>query len=265
MASNDKLPIWKTLVSWTYPVVTLAVILLIWHYGIQWSQLPKFIIPGPWDVAVSLQEHAPRLQKAAVRTTSEAAAGLLLSVIAGFLIASLLSQARWIRQSLLPYVLIFQTVPIIGVAPLIITWFGNTFFSVVLIASFISVFPIISNTTNGMISTQESWDELFRLNRATRWQRFRLLQIPAALPLFSAGLQIAAAASVLGACVGDFFAGSGQQEGLGFLIFQAKDRDASLMFATLAVLTAIGVLFYFLATVLSRNLLLRWQERATAN
>lgn len=254
---------WQRTRKLVYPLVTLAIVLLLWHFGRLVFGLPRIILPGPWDVLQALLENRQRMQGAAIRTTLEALTGFLVSAVAGFAIASLLSQARWLRQSLLPYVLIFQTVPIIGVAPLLITWFGNTFSSVVLIAAFISIFPIINNTTNGMIAVQEAWKDLFELNQASRWQRYRLLQIPASLPLFAAGLQIASAASVLGACVGDFFVGSAQQEGLGFLIFQAKDRDASLMFATLAVLTIIGILFYFAATVLGRQLLLRWQERAT--
>lgn len=248
--------------SWIYPLVALGIFLSFWHFACDWFQLPRFILPKPGDVISAWSSNTGRLQAAAIRTALEALAGFLVSSILGFGIASLLSQAAWLRKSLLPYALIFQTVPIIGVAPLLITWFGNTFMTVVWIATFISVFPIINNTTNGMISLQESWSDLFRLNRARRWQRFLYLQVPASLPQFASGLQIASAASVLGACVGDFFVGSAEQEGLGFLIFQAKDRDASLMFATLAILTIMGLLFYFLTSLATRSLLLHWQERA---
>jgi NitT/TauT family transport system permease protein len=240
--------------------VVLLVVLLGWQTWVWAREIPKFLLPGPWDIARAVWADGGRLWAATLRTATEAGAGLALSVVAGFLLASLLGQARWIRQCFLPYVLVFQTVPIIGVAPLLITWFGNTFSTVVLISSFISIFPIISNTTTGLISVDAAHLDLFRLNKASRWQIYWYLQVPTALPLFAAGVRIAAAASVLGACVGDYFVGSAQQEGLGFLVFQAKDRDAGLMFATLLILTVIGFLFFVSANGLCRLTLLRWQD-----
>lgn len=248
---------------WSYvgPIVVLVAVLVGWQTLVWAREIPKFILPGPLEILRSVQADGARLQAATWRTVAEAASGLAVSLLAGFLLASLLSQAKWIRASLMPYVLIFQTVPIIGVAPLLITWFGNTFWTVVLISSFISIFPVISNTTTGLIAVDAAHLDLFRLNRATRWQIYWYLQVPTSLPFFAAGARIAAAASVLGACVGDYFVGSGQQEGLGFLVFQAKDRDAGLMFATLLVLTVIGFLFFVLTTAICRASLLRWEDQ----
>lgn len=242
------------------PLLVLIVVLLAWQ-GLVWARdIPKFLLPSPRDIVMATWSDGPRLWAATVRTASEAGAGLGLSVAIGFLMASILGQARWIRLSLMPYVLIFQTVPIIGVAPLLITWFGNTFSTVMLIAAFISIFPIISNTTTGLISVDAAHLDLFRLNRASRWQIYWFLQVPTALPFFAAGIRIASAASVLGACVGDYFVGTAQQEGLGFLVFQAKDRDAGLMFATLLALTIMGFVYYLLASLFCRTVLLRWEN-----
>lgn len=257
--SNPRIP-WQRVARALSPWLVLVAVLLGWQWFVTAREVPKFLLPSPWDIALAVWEDAERLRLASWRTLTEAACGLGVSLVGGFLIASLLSQTQWIRRSLMPYVLIFQTVPIIGVAPLLITWFGNTFSTVVLISAFISIFPVISNTTTGLISAEHSHVELFRLNRASRWQVFFHLQVPTSLPLFAAGARIAAAASVLGACVGDYFVGSAEQEGLGFLVFQAKDRDAGLMFATLLVLTVIGFLFYSLTQWLCRWLLLSWQE-----
>lgn len=243
------------------PILVLCAVLIGWQALVWLRDIPKFILPGPLEIFRSVQADGARLQAATWRTVAEAGSGLGVSLLVGFLLASLLSQAKWIRASFMPYILIFQTVPIIGVAPLLITWFGNTFSTVVLISSFISIFPVISNTTTGLISVDAAHLDLFRLNRATRWQIYWYLQVPTSLPLFAAGARIAAAASVLGACVGDYFVGSGQQEGLGFLVFQAKDRDAGLMFATLLVLTIIGFLFFSLTTAICRVALLRWEDQ----
>ncbi|MBL8890216.1 MAG: ABC transporter permease [Planctomycetaceae bacterium] len=242
------------------PGIVLVLVLLTWQWLVWAREIPKFILPSPRDIALATWSDGARLWAATLRTGSAAIAGLGISVGAGFLLASVLGQARWIRNSFMPYVLVFQTIPIIGVAPLLITWFGNTFSTVMLIAAFISIFPIISNTTTGMVAVDSSHLDLFHLNRASRWQIYRYLQVPTALPYFSAGIRIAAAACVLGACVGDYFVGTAQQEGLGFLVFQAKDRNAGLMFATLFVLTLMGFLFYLTANLVCRLVLLRWED-----
>lgn len=243
------------------PAIVFVIVILLWQWLVTAREIPKFILPSPWQIVQSAFENRTRLQAATVRTICEAAGGLALSSLAGFVIASVLSQSALVRRSLLPYAIVFQTIPIIGVAPLLITWFGNTFSTVVLIAAFISIFPVISNTTTGLISVDRAHLDLFRLNHANRWQLFWKLQVPTSLPLAVAGIKIASAACVLGACVGDYFVGSAQQEGLGFLIFQAKDRDTGMMFATLFVLTVIGLLFFSLTSFLCQVFLLRWQEQ----
>ena len=248
------------LTAFLAPLAVLVLVLLAWQ-GLVWArEIPKFLLPSPLDIGRATWADGPRLWAATWRTGSAALAGLACSVATGFLLASVLGQARWIRLSLMPYVLVFQTIPIIGVAPLLITWFGNTFSTVMLIAAFISIFPIISNTTTGLISVDSAHLDLFRLNRASRWQIYWFLQVPTSLPFLAAGIRISAAACVLGACVGDYFVGTAQQEGLGFLVFQAKDRDAGLMFATLLVLTLMGFCFYLLASLFCQSVLLRWEQ-----
>ncbi len=247
------------------PLFVFVSVLLLWQWLVTAREIPKFILPSPWQIIESAVENRQRLQAASIRTIGEAAGGLVVSSLLGFLIASVLSQSSLVRRSLLPYAIVFQTIPIIGVAPLLITWFGNTFGTVVLIAAFISIFPVISNTTTGLISVDHAHLDLFRLNQANRWQVFWKLQVPTSMPLAVAGIKISSAACVLGACVGDYFVGSAQQEGLGFLIFQAKDRDTGMMFATLFVLTVIGLVFFSVTSLLCQVLLLGWQERKLAN
>lgn len=247
------------------PLVVFVAFLLLWQTLVTVREIPRLILPSPWQILLSGQQDASRLAAATGRTITGAAGGLAISIVAGFVFASILSQSSLIRRSFLPYAIVFQTMPIIGVAPLLITWFGNTLTSVVLIAAFISVFPVISNTTAGMISADRGHVDLFRLNGGTRWQTFWKLQVPSSLPFAAAGIRIAAAASVLGACVGDFFVGSAEQEGLGFLIFQSKDQNTSLMFATLAILTLVGIAFFGTASLLSRWFFLGWEEQALGN
>lgn len=253
----------KTIIlQWFGPVAVFAMVLLGWQWIVSAWDISKFILPGPYDIWVAAVENKDRLVPATMRTGLESLAGFGLSLILGFSFSAILSQSTWIRNCFLPYALIFQTIPIIGIAPLIIIWFGSTFWSVVIISTFISIFPVINNTTTGLLRMEKGHWELFKLYRASRWQIFWKLQVPTCLPYAMAGAKIAAAASVLGACVGDFFIVVGENEmGLGFVIQQAKEQSNSLLFAVLVILTLLGTSFYFLTTFIAEKLILGDRHR----
>jgi len=243
--------------QWLGPLAVFTFVLVSWQWAVSAWDISKFILPGPTDIWEAAVEHHDRLIPATIRTGLESLAGFSFSLILGFSFSAILSQSTWIRNCFLPYTLIFQTVPIIGVAPLIIIWFGSTFWSVVIISTFISIFPVINNTTTGLLRMEQGHWELFRLYQASRWQIFWKLQVPTCLPYAMAGAKIAAAASVLGACVGDFFLVVGENEmGLGFVIQQAKEQSNSLLFAVLVILTLLGTSFSFLTTFIAEKWIL---------
>jgi len=189
--------------SLTYiaPVLVFAVVATVWHFVVIWLRVPAIILPGPIAVMNALWLERLVLLKASWVTLQAAAVGLACSAVFGSLIAMLFSQSALIRVAMYPYVIFLQTVPIVAIAPLLIIWSGNNFRTIVLVATIISIFPVIANVTSGLLSINENLSELFRMQSATRWQMLTKLRIPAAIPQLVLGLRISSGLAVIGAIV----------------------------------------------------------------
>ena len=159
-----------------------------------------------------------------------------------------------------PYAIFLQTVPIVAIAPLVIAVCGQNLRSVVLVSTIISLFPIITNVTTGLLSVDPRLAELFAVYQASRWQQLCKLQIPTAIPHLVTGAKVSSGLAMVGAIVGEFFAGYGQERyGLGFLIQANSDtlRTDRLMAAVFAS-AVLGVAMFTLVNLLARWLLKRW-------
>jgi len=251
--------------SLTYiaPVLVFAVVATVWHFVVIWLRVPAIILPGPIAVMNALWLERLVLLKASWVTLQAAAVGLACSAVFGSLIAMLFSQSALIRVAMYPYVIFLQTVPIVAIAPLLIIWSGNNFRTIVLVATIISIFPVIANVTSGLLSINENLSELFRMQSATRWQMLTKLRIPAAIPQLVLGLRISSGLAVIGAIVAEFFVGnSGEYDGLGTIMTsrQANLKTAELIAALIAC-TCLGILLFASVNVLSATLLRRWTRR----
>ena len=127
----------------------------------------------------------------------------------GTLIAFLFVQSRAIETSFFPYAVLLQVTPIVAIAPLIIIWVKNTQVALMVCATLVALFPIISNTTLGLRSVDPGLLSLFRMNKAGRLQTLLRLRIPSALPYFFGGLRISSGLALIGAVVAEFVAGTG--------------------------------------------------------
>jgi NitT/TauT family transport system permease protein len=146
----------------------------------------------------------------------------------------------------------------VAIAPLFIIWFGFGMTSKVMMAGIIAFFPILVNVIAGLRSTDAQQMELMRSIRASRWQIFKMVQLPNALPMIFAGLHIAAIFSILGAIVGEFV---GSRQGLGNLILQMNiNLDTAGVFAALVCLSAMGIAVHVLMHWLQRRILF-WADR----
>ncbi|VDA50327.1 Riboflavin transport system permease protein RibX [Klebsiella pneumoniae] len=146
----------------------------------------------------------------------------LLSIVIGAAVAFILVQNRFVETALFPYIVFLQVTPIVAIAPLIIIWVKDATLSLVVCATLMAVFPIISNTTQGLRSVSPGLLSYFRLNHASRWQTLVRLRIPSALPYFFGALRISSGLSLIGAVVAEFVAGTGgTNTGLAYQILQA--------------------------------------------
>ena len=223
--------------------------------------IPPFLLPGPWRVANAVMLHSERLLDATVLTAVGSLTGFLLSFAVGFCIALLFSQSRIIERGLYPYAIFLQTMPIVAIAPLIVLWIGYGLQGVVAVSFIISLFPIIANTTAGLTQVDPRLLDLFVLNNADRWQILFKLRVPNAIPNMLTGARISSGLSVIGAIVGEFFAGYGTDDfGLGYLIIQTSGQaKTDYLFACILFCTILGLTIFTAVGLSSHYLLRRWR------
>jgi len=223
----------------------------------------RFLLPAPDAILRALAAKAPDLWAATLNTATGALFGFGLAVALSFTLALGLSLSPLIRAGFYPYLMMLQLTPIIVLAPILILWVGPGLKSVVIITFLICFFPLVVNTTQGLISTDRNLVELFRMGRASRLQEIFLLRVPSALPYFFTGLRIAATLAPIGAIVGDAYAGNsaGGQGGLGFLtIIYSAQFQLPALFATAAVGCLLGFVFAGTVVALSWFALHHWHD-----
>jgi NitT/TauT family transport system permease protein len=241
----------------------LACLLGFWQLVIWLNHLPAYILPGPLAVANAVRYRYPSLLQSLQITAIEAAGGLLASIVVGVAIAMVFAQWRWLRQTLYPYMILLQTVPIVAIAPLIINWAGAGIFPVAILTFIICLAPIIANTTQGLISVDENLVHLFLMYKASPAQVLFKLRLPHALPNFFTGIRISAGISVIGGITGELFAGSTRvgEGGLGYsIIYASNQMEISYLFALVFAATVLGFAFYFAVMFLEWLALHKWHE-----
>lgn len=245
------------------PLVSLLLLALAWQFLVQWSATKAYLLPTPLAVLAAGWSRRVELLHAAWLTGRCAVCGFALSVLIGSLLGLLFAHSALVRRGIYPYAVFLQTVPIVAIAPLIINWLGAGFASVVLVAVIVGVFPVIANVTEGVLSIEPALRELFRLNGASRWQTILKLEVPYAIPNLLTGARTASGLSVIGAIVGEFFAGnSTRAHGLGFLIPQRIQwLRTDEAFAAVFTATFLGILMFAAVSAARQWLLWRWCQR----
>src|ERR1700730_7156553 len=240
-------------------------LLALWQAVIWIFHVAPYMLPPPLAVGKALLARRFLLLNALTITAEEAAGGLLASVVAGTAIALFFAQSRWLRRMLFPYTLLLQTVPIIAIAPLILMWVGAGMSAVTLIAFIISLAPIIANVTQGLISVDENFVQLFLMHNASPAQVLFRLRLPHAVPSLFVGIRIASGLAVIGAITGELYAGSSRvgEGGLGYSILYASTQlQTDYLFALVAAATVLGFAFVFIVMFLEWYSLHRWHESA---
>lgn len=254
----------KRALSFLLPVVTGLVFIGLW-YAVRYSMSEerRFLLPGPEQVIGAFVENGGALTKAALNTVKGALIGLSSAIVISLLLAIILSLSPLVRTSLYPYLMLLQMTPVIVLAPILILWAGPGLPSVSVITFLICFFPMVVNTTQGLISTDRNLVDLFKMCHATRRQELLLLRLPAAMPYFFTGLRIAATLGPIGAIVGDFTAGNsaGDGGGLGFLsiIYSAQFKMPAL-FATALTGCLLGFIFVSAVVWLSWLSMHKWHD-----
>jgi len=246
------------------PTVILIIGLVAWEVFVRARGVPVYILPSPSAIMEALIADWKTLYPSLLVTLAITTAALLAATVLGVAIAVLFAQSKWVELSFFPYAVILQVTPVVAIAPLIIIWVKDTSAALLICAWIVAFFPIVSNTTLGLNSTDHNLLNLLQLYGANRRQVFWYLRLPSALPYFLGGLRISGGLALIGAVVAEFVAGSGGiQSGLAYRILEAGYQlKIARMFAALFMITGTGILIFVLLTLVSHFTLRRWHESA---
>jgi len=245
-----------------YPALVAVVVILLWQGWVSYFKIPQFLVPSPVVMLQSLWTNLGSLMMSLLFTLKITLISFLLSIVIGAAVAFVLVQNRFVETALFPYIVFLQVTPIVAIAPLIIIWVKDTTLSLVVCSTLMAVFPIISNTTQGLRSVSPGLLSYFQLSHASRLQILVRLRIPSALPYFFGALRISSGLSLIGAVVAEFVAGTGgNNTGLAYQILQAGYQlDIPLMFAALLLISLTGIALFGVMSWISRRVLSAWHE-----
>jgi NitT/TauT family transport system permease protein len=251
MTANRSRPIVEKILL---PLVPLISACAIAELAVRRQWVPAYLVPAPSQVLkVFATDHD--LWKATGETALASVVGFVLSALVGLLIAIALSSSRWVQRMFYPYAVLFQTVPIIAIAPMLVIWVGYGLPTVIVSAFIVSVFPVIANSINGLLSTDPALVDLFRLYGASRPAALLKLRLPFALPAILTGLRVAGGLAVIGAIVGEFITGGG----LGGIIDASRTQQRiARVFAVLMIASGLGIALFGIVNFISRRLLRNW-------
>lgn len=245
---------------WFTNLLSAIALLIGWQLFVTIGGYDRFIFPAPLDVweQFLLVLGDGRLVKHTAITVSEVIPGILIGCSFAAILGYLLAKSPLARRLLSPYLVASQAIPIIAIAPLLTLWVPSTYWSRVLVAVLVVFFPVLVNVMTGLNQVSAELYDLMHSLRATRWQIFRKLEVPAALPILLGGLRIGATLSVIGTLVGEFI--QPRNAGLGFLLVTSRYQfKTALVFVILITLAAIAIALFSIVSAMEKRLL-RWQN-----
>jgi len=224
-----------------------------WELFVDLGGVERFLLPAPHEIATSLYDDRSLLWHNLLVTGREVLLGVLVALAAGAALALAIHFSRTLRRAVYPLLVASQTIPIILIAPLLVAWFGYDIGPKLLIVALVCFFPIVVNALDGLAGVDPELLKLMRTLDASRWQAFRRVEVPAALPSLFSGTKIAVAVAVIGAV---FAEQAGSSDGLGHLMLQALPQlETARAWAAVVVLSAMAIaLFGALALVERRAL-----------
>jgi NitT/TauT family transport system permease protein len=246
-----------------YPQLTLSPAILVGLLGLWWFAtdvlgVPAYVMPRLDEVVQALVSGLSRApwDKAGYWyhsgiTVWEAVLGFFIGSAAGAVLGLSLSHWPIAGKSCYPYIVGFQSLPKVALAPLMVVWFGFGLEGKVFITAIITFFPVLVNTMAGYNSVEPERIELARSCNASEWQLLTKIIIPSCLPFLFAGLSVASVLAILGAVVGEFV---GASAGLGMLLMQFnQSMELAPMFAIILLLGVIGFLMNYAVTLVERR------------
>jgi NitT/TauT family transport system permease protein len=253
----------RRLRDWTPAIVVAISFILLWQAAVQVFNIQRFILPAPFAIAQAFVTYFSEVWAAASYTAGEAVTGLAIGVTAGILVGLLTGRFASARESLLPFAIALNSIPIIAFAPIMNNWFGLANpLSKSMIAALLVFFPVMINTVRGLTSVDPAALELMRSTAASELTVLRKVRIPNALPFIFTALRVAATLATIGAIVGEYF--GAPRASLGQYIAQhAAYFNFERSWAAIILAAAIGISLY-VAVLIAERLLMPWHSSLRA-
>lgn len=229
------------LTSILYPLLTLVVVLLVWHFSVVLLKVPGYILTTPGAVLNALTGAFidGTIWRHIGYTVSATLMGYAIGSVLALILGAALAESRTFEKFVYPLLVAIQATPKVALAPLILVWFGFGIASKVVLVVLICFFPLFINTIVGIKRVDPDLVAACRAFSASRWYVFRHVKLPAAAGDIFAGLQIGVSLALIGTIVGELVS---SEAGLGYLIGSAAvNMNISLMFAGVILLAALGI------------------------
>lgn len=236
----------------TDPALAFIAVAILWEYAVDLFGIKRYLLPPLSKVAESLWANRATLLTQSWVTTQEILVGFIAAVVGGVMIGLATYAVPLVRRTLYPLIVVFQGLPKIALAPLMVIWFGYGDASKVLMAFLFAFFPVVIATMGGLEGTPAHLVEHFRAIRASAWTTFRRLYMPSALPSIMDGCKAAMPLAVIGAIVGEFV---GSERGLGHLILEANaSARTDYLFAALVAVSIVAGLLYAVVELAAKRI-----------
>lgn len=240
------------------PVAAIAAVLFIWYICSDRELVPAYMLPSPAQVAKAFIHNFSVMMKQAAVTLQEACFGLFIGIALAFIIAALMDRFTFLHKAVYPILVITQTIPTIAIAPLLVLWMGFGMAPKITLVVITTFFPIAIGLLNGFGAIDKDAVNLMRAMGANRFQIFRYVKLPSAMPAFFAGLRISASYAVVGAVVSEWLGGF---EGLGVYMTRVKKAYAfDKMFAVILFISAISLVLMAIVSLLEKAAM-PWQKK----
>ncbi len=238
--------------QWLVPLIFGATLLMLWETLGLYFNVPMVILPTPSQIGIRLATSVPVLTADFLQTVQGILAGYVMGCGAGILIAILIDRIPFLQRGLLPLGNLVSALPIVGVAPIMVMWFGFDWQSKAAVVVIMTFFPQLVNTVAGLGAAGAMERDLMKTYGASYGQTLFALRLPAALPFIFNGLKINSTLALIGAIVAEFF--GTPIVGMGFRINTEVGRmNIDMVWATIVVAGVAGSLFYGLLAAIERR------------
>jgi len=244
----------KALLAVLIPVIFGAWLLLLWEFVTQGMDVPQVLLPSPSDIGERFMRSTPMLWADFKQTFIKSVlTGYVMGCSAGFVVAILIDRSPFLKRGLLPVGNLVAALPIVGIAPIMVMWFGFDWQSKAAVVVVMTFFPMLVNTIAGLSAASNSQLDLMKTYASGYWQSLLKLRLPQALPFIFNALKINSTLALIGAIVAEFF--GTPIVGMGFRIStEVGKMNVDLVWAEIAVAAVAGSLFYGVMALIERVL-----------